>query len=256
MPLTEEEAALIRSVVASPDDDTPRLVYADWLDEHGRADRARLIRVQCQSEVLRAEEQALLDGHYREWGGELYDYGADSWIFHRGFPEEITIHLDHFLETHADLNALTPLRRLTLTCANDDELAELAALPVLKQVRALELGQPAPRADMTAASYGPEGVRSLAASPHLSGLQKLSLHSHHVGLEGAQLVAGAAAFGNLTHLALTDPHLLECPSDVLPRLIASPALKTLVELRWGEDAPSYALAVSRNLSAPPRSSRE
>lgn len=40
--------AFIRSIQESPDDDGPRLVYADWLEEQGDSDRAELIRVQCE----------------------------------------------------------------------------------------------------------------------------------------------------------------------------------------------------------------
>lgn len=43
--------ALISAVAASPDDDTPRLVFADWLDDQGApeaAARAEFIRVQCE----------------------------------------------------------------------------------------------------------------------------------------------------------------------------------------------------------------
>lgn len=40
--------ALLASVLAAPDDDAPRLVYADWLDEHGEGERAELIRVQSE----------------------------------------------------------------------------------------------------------------------------------------------------------------------------------------------------------------
>ena len=36
--LTDEDA-LLAAITAAPKDDLPRLVYADWLDEHGR--RAR-----------------------------------------------------------------------------------------------------------------------------------------------------------------------------------------------------------------------
>ena len=32
--MTEREA-LLRAVCENPDDDTPRLVFADWLDENG-----------------------------------------------------------------------------------------------------------------------------------------------------------------------------------------------------------------------------
>lgn len=40
--------AFLKAIIESPDDDTPRLVAADWLDEHGEAERAEFIRVQCE----------------------------------------------------------------------------------------------------------------------------------------------------------------------------------------------------------------
>ena len=40
------EPALEAAIVAHADEDTPRLAYADWLDEHGDPDRAAFIRVQ------------------------------------------------------------------------------------------------------------------------------------------------------------------------------------------------------------------
>jgi uncharacterized protein (TIGR02996 family) len=39
--------ALEAAVIANAEDDTPRLVYADWLDENGDPDRAAFIRTQC-----------------------------------------------------------------------------------------------------------------------------------------------------------------------------------------------------------------
>jgi uncharacterized protein (TIGR02996 family) len=42
--VTAEQAALLRAVASDPADDAPRLVYADWLDEHGNSDPASLIR--------------------------------------------------------------------------------------------------------------------------------------------------------------------------------------------------------------------
>ena len=56
--MTDREA-LIRAVCAHPDEDTPRLAFADWLDEYGDEGdrvRARFIRVQCEMTTL--EEQA------------------------------------------------------------------------------------------------------------------------------------------------------------------------------------------------------
>jgi uncharacterized protein (TIGR02996 family) len=45
--LTEHESFL-RAIFDAPDDDTPRLVYADFLDENGEPERAALIRAQCE----------------------------------------------------------------------------------------------------------------------------------------------------------------------------------------------------------------
>jgi uncharacterized protein (TIGR02996 family) len=39
---------LLRSICEAPDEDTPRLMYADWLDENGQPERAAFIRVQVQ----------------------------------------------------------------------------------------------------------------------------------------------------------------------------------------------------------------
>src|SRR4051794_41783914 len=43
-----DDQVLLSTIIADPDDDRPRLVYADWLQEHGQLDRARLIRVQIE----------------------------------------------------------------------------------------------------------------------------------------------------------------------------------------------------------------
>lgn len=44
MPDPTERDPLLRAVRDDPDDDAPRLVFADWLDEHGQADWADFIR--------------------------------------------------------------------------------------------------------------------------------------------------------------------------------------------------------------------
>jgi uncharacterized protein (TIGR02996 family) len=73
--------ALRRAVLAEPDEDLPRLAFADWLDENGRSARAELIRAQI--EAARAEPFSpaqrtaaavggkLLAAHQTEWWGEF-----------------------------------------------------------------------------------------------------------------------------------------------------------------------------------------
>jgi uncharacterized protein (TIGR02996 family) len=63
--------ALLREVLEVPGDDTPRLVLADWLEEHGEPDRAEFIRVQVALARLAGEEGASVadDCQYpRGWG--------------------------------------------------------------------------------------------------------------------------------------------------------------------------------------------
>src|SRR5438132_1016345 len=69
--------AFLDAIRAQPDDDTPRLVYADWLDDRGDAARAEFLRVQCElarwvpqldrREALRRREGELLARHANDW---------------------------------------------------------------------------------------------------------------------------------------------------------------------------------------------
>lgn len=54
--MTDPERGLLAAVCESPDDDTPRLILADWYDEHGQPDRAGFIRAQIELDRLVAEE--------------------------------------------------------------------------------------------------------------------------------------------------------------------------------------------------------
>jgi uncharacterized protein (TIGR02996 family) len=63
-----DNTAFLRAIIEHPDDDGPRLVYADWLDEQGQAARAELIRVQCELARLGASEQR---PHTREMDAAL-----------------------------------------------------------------------------------------------------------------------------------------------------------------------------------------
>src|SRR5687767_2099915 len=81
--------ALLAAIRAAPDDDAPRLVYADWLDENGQPARAEFIRVQCElarreSPELRRREAELLTAHHDMFAGPLAAPEL-RFRFHRGF---------------------------------------------------------------------------------------------------------------------------------------------------------------------------
>jgi uncharacterized protein (TIGR02996 family) len=93
-----DEEALLQAIWAEPDDDAPRLVYADWLEENGQPERAEFIRGQCElareggstkaRKRLRAREKQLLAAHRENW---LARIGASPlrWHFHRGLVDRV-----------------------------------------------------------------------------------------------------------------------------------------------------------------------
>jgi uncharacterized protein (TIGR02996 family) len=58
-----EEFAIINQMRESPEDPTIRLVYADWLDEHGRGPQAEFVRLQCEIAALGLDRPSS-SGHY------------------------------------------------------------------------------------------------------------------------------------------------------------------------------------------------
>src|SRR5207249_4566878 len=90
------EDAFLRAVAEQPADDGPRLVYADWLEEQGDADRAAFIRAQCELARLapddpRAEElalaaQDLLTARLGDWLDPFKSFLGEP-QFRRGFLE-------------------------------------------------------------------------------------------------------------------------------------------------------------------------
>ncbi len=93
---------LLRAVCESPDDDTPRLVFADWLDENGESERAEFIRVQIAiapgepdpKAIARAD--SLLGRHKRQWAAELPTHMGWVWgkSWSRGFVEALLVTSD------------------------------------------------------------------------------------------------------------------------------------------------------------------
>jgi uncharacterized protein (TIGR02996 family) len=141
--------ALLREILARPEDDAPRLVYADWLDEHGEAARAEFIRVQC--ELARLEEwderrpyleqrqEQLLETHGEKWAEGLAET-TDWFEFRRGFLEFAALPPEVFLANAGRLFHRFPFRRLRLDGDfGDPSLRKLAASPHLGRLTRLEI---------------------------------------------------------------------------------------------------------------------
>jgi uncharacterized protein (TIGR02996 family) len=114
----------VQAILSAPDDDTPRLTYADWLEEHGRPERAAFIRVECQlarlpdddprRPDLEARERQLLAEHGEEWAGPLRGL-VDDWTFRRGFVEDVVFSgREPSRDELAAVSRLTPLKNVTV----------------------------------------------------------------------------------------------------------------------------------------------
>lgn len=147
-----DEAAFIRQICLTPDDDAPRLIFADWLDENDHPERAEFIRVQIRLAELRQEEPsneqiqrmdevgslawrqralwakrtlvteiASSTSVYMSLGRSVHEshLAPDkmSALIRRGFVDEIRCTLAEFM-AHAQTIALThPVRKWVLTDA-------------------------------------------------------------------------------------------------------------------------------------------
>src|SRR5688572_32283113 len=72
-----EADAFLDAIFDHPDDDTPRLVYADWLQEHGQENYAQFIRLQCAA----AREKPWSDAANRLWEeiGRVWSRLDEEW---------------------------------------------------------------------------------------------------------------------------------------------------------------------------------
>lgn len=137
----DDGAALLTAILQQPDEDTPRLIYADWLDEHGEAwdrDRAELIRIGvelatapkclsaskgcgCRTCTLDARSTRLKTrSHHRATNEERWWWRelrlADSLLVRRGFVESIGgIETVAFLQNAAFIFAGHPITGVSLT---------------------------------------------------------------------------------------------------------------------------------------------
>jgi len=121
--MTDHEA-LLAVVRESPDDDLPRLVYADWLDENGGGERAAFIRAQVEAaraephspEAREANDRAaalLTPTNRDEWTWNLRGLVLDVG-FERGFPHHATVDAGQFPDVAEELFAAEAIRSLRL----------------------------------------------------------------------------------------------------------------------------------------------
>jgi uncharacterized protein (TIGR02996 family) len=245
--------AFLDDIVANTDDDTPRLVYADWLEENGQPERAEFIRVQVELErlpldapgrpALEARAEDLLTESEERW---LAPVPAQllRWTWRRGFLETV-----QFLGPGpaADLVRLCAAHPLDEThwSASAKELLECLDMPGLTELPALhlssvyqstlleELASRQAPANLTGLTLQDADPAAVAALPCASALTRLELE--YVSLDTLVSVLAAGAWPRLSHFRVSWDGVADSRS--LRPLFARPRSGLWRDLALGDLAP-------------------
>ena len=267
--MTDPDAdALYRAIVRHADDDTPRLVYADWLQENDRAEEGEFLRVQCRLAATTPDDPdfpALFDrdeelklwlgthvpGPRPTFPGGLSVEGGSRWWEStlRGFPR--FVEFDGF-----DRNGVKAMRALAAAVGRAFDalptrwlvvrfitVAQLAAL--LKQPVLAGLSQLTVQLSATGAEAD-EVARLLAKCRHLRNLRGLALA---VGFGDAGCEALAAAPWSELEWFAPDCNRIT-PAGL--RALAGGWCRNLRELNFDDGLPDDTLEALSRLPAFPR----
>lgn len=216
---------LLQVICADPGDDDARLVYADWLAEHGDAARAEFIRLQLSRAKLPAwdpervrlelRERALLAEHGERWRQELPELKGVAWGgFERGFVHRAAFASVAALQEHAALcQGATPLASVAVRWTNKDDWSGLGAMSGLRELT------------MFGTLYRDSDIEGLARSPLLSTLRALNLVECGLNGEALRLLLASPYLENLAALRLPHHQL-----DGVDALVEARSLPSLQEL--------------------------
>ncbi len=201
--MTEEEI-LLKALLEAPDDDAPRLAYAQWFDDRGTPPpdpRGAFIRVQIERVVLGQggdqsvrndlayREEKLMTAYRAAWAGSIGPL-VDAYEFDRGFIELVTLSAGDFLARAPVLFAAAPIRHLNLTDVAP-VAEELFASSHLGAIRSLQMDN---------GGLSDAHLTMLATSPTITSLKWLSVAYNQLGFDGANALAASPTTRDLIYV--------------------------------------------------------
>ncbi len=171
-----EREHILAAIQDCPDDDSPRLLYADWLDEHGDVDRASFIRVAIQCNNLWQADPRRDNFTQRYW--TLLRRNINRWLAEEKIPAEFSTWLiNDLLPGHAS--------------------REIESAEIWEFDRGLFVGL-----SFQALYVHPQAIVKLLASPHLTHISSLNFEENIYGDEVAIALAASPYVVNITSLNL------------------------------------------------------
>jgi uncharacterized protein (TIGR02996 family) len=228
------EAAFLADILENPDDDTPRLVLADWLEDNGRPERAAFLRCQLEADrlpdyhprrrTLLDEAERLRRQHGPDWDRLLKELVTETssrtadLFYRRGLPWRVRLSAERWLQAWPAMRPLAPLREVALSTGSTDPL-RIASSEHLRQIAGL---------DLKANYLNEDGVRALAEFSPLENLISLDIGINLLLAAGVAALLKPGAFGNLANLGLSGNRLSPDGAQVLAARL--PALRKLSSL--------------------------
>jgi uncharacterized protein (TIGR02996 family) len=213
-PSRPELIALLDAVKDHPDEDTPRLVLADWLDEQDDpldAERAKFIRDDIATTGSRGprptlttdEQRVAREELMRRWLGPVWGL-ARNWRFERGLPV-LFVSGPRLLK--ADVPALLAaesfafVQFIHLDDAGGPRMEAMAAMPEFRFVPGLSVDP--------FNALGTHYSTKFFGSPHLTGLRQIEFRGVRPGALGVQALADNPALARLRKLSLVHNKLVD-----------------------------------------------
>src|SRR5262249_39703785 len=157
-----DHEAFLQAIAAKPDDDAPRLVFSDWLEEKGSSDLGEFIRIQCELASSKHSEKGRHAMRVRE--RELLDARRIDWCQALGLPTE-DVSFERGL-----------VARMRLGAWDGGHMLDPGFAPRLGGLTEL---------DLSGLQLGNAGVTALAEKAQLPALRKLILSDNGIGEAGA-----------------------------------------------------------------------
>jgi uncharacterized protein (TIGR02996 family) len=266
-PARPEVLAFLDDIKRNPDDDTPRLILADWLEEHDDP-RGEFLRVQCELASLAAwdprrkelqqREGQILKARRRSWGRPWQPWGYVS-EYERGlgYLRRSAFSLQHTVE--APWDRLSQTEDLGWVDRFDFQVTSATSLepherfmgsPLLRHLVGLNMWLPSQATAalelLVACANSPylssvrlrlpiplsDSVRVLAHSPLARQLRQLALAGDQYGPDEIETLASSPCLTRLTHLNLSFNRRMGAAG--VRAVVSSPHLAALgvLELRF------------------------